>query len=540
MEDLDGMILATLRKLNCSFCDDVDALSLMGLNDIIEAMVRLLWACDSTNLDRLPNFKLPEQMTTRYKTATQIAKAIKELKIREEVGYQTLLYPNIYEIRQIFISLIEKLPKQAVIADDHKSPMDRLRSDIRDQIRVDLAAPKYPCYCRFLLRSKDPNKWNLKAHQPERCSFTTSTRSIDFRRRLCAALEDVETSNFNADDLTWSRTRSSTTASLNYRPMKPLIPVKPKLPPKPKARTSITESTANEKPSEDIELDRVLNENHELKLRLAELSEDLENIHFKLHSMENEAAETNSRLQKHDEKLIHILRNPEEQLPGLRSFIEQSAGRRCELEEKFNEWNAENVPRLEQLRQKRGLMVTDVVQTEMDAAIVQLKELINQQTHSLHKLQKQANRDHRSEIDHTERAKFLSRIQYLIKNINGQKREIERNYKSCKALEKERSHLNEVLDRSFTVVTKYLTSSTEQKMMCQLAYNQLIKMHSQRESIIRTWEEMLQLTQQTDELQDQIEVLKQQSVDSSLAQVLTDLERVRQENDEIRSRLQIK
>lgn len=43
-----------------------------------------------------------------------------DLGIREEVGYQTLLYPNVYEIRQIMISLIEKLPKQAIQADEHK------------------------------------------------------------------------------------------------------------------------------------------------------------------------------------------------------------------------------------------------------------------------------------------------------------------------------------------------------------------------------------------------------------------------------------
>lgn len=46
--------------------------------------------------------------------------SFKELGIREEVGYQTLLYPNIYEIRQILISLIEKLPKKTIATDDNR------------------------------------------------------------------------------------------------------------------------------------------------------------------------------------------------------------------------------------------------------------------------------------------------------------------------------------------------------------------------------------------------------------------------------------
>jgi hypothetical protein len=149
----------------------------LGLNDIVEATIRLLWACNPENKTRIPSHKLPQAMTTKYKTATNVANAIKELGIREDVGYQTLLYPNIYEIRQIFISLIEKLPKQAVITDVYKckfclifgrflsqclAPLDQLKQQIGNQIQADLKAPRYPCYCRYLTRASDKN-WHLKA-----------------------------------------------------------------------------------------------------------------------------------------------------------------------------------------------------------------------------------------------------------------------------------------------------------------------------------------------------------------------------------------
>lgn len=60
-----------------SFCNDVAALGLLGVDDIIEAITRLLWECDVKNKQTLPSIKLPQQITARYKSAASIAAAIK-------------------------------------------------------------------------------------------------------------------------------------------------------------------------------------------------------------------------------------------------------------------------------------------------------------------------------------------------------------------------------------------------------------------------------------------------------------------------------
>jgi hypothetical protein len=49
----------------------------MGQQDIVEAIVKLLWACKSENKERIPSEKLPHAMTVKYKAATTIANAIK-------------------------------------------------------------------------------------------------------------------------------------------------------------------------------------------------------------------------------------------------------------------------------------------------------------------------------------------------------------------------------------------------------------------------------------------------------------------------------
>lgn len=55
--------------------------------------------------------KLPQSMSLRLKTATNVADHIKELGYRNDMGYQTILYCNEHEIRKLFIFLIEKLPR---------------------------------------------------------------------------------------------------------------------------------------------------------------------------------------------------------------------------------------------------------------------------------------------------------------------------------------------------------------------------------------------------------------------------------------------
>jgi hypothetical protein len=56
--------------------------------------------------------------------------------------------------------------------------------------------------------------------------------------------------------------------------------------------------------------------------------------------------------------------------------------------------------------------------------------------------------------------------------------------------------------------------------------------------IIQAIQAIFTLNHASDEFQDQIELLMQQQIDASLEQVLTDLLRIRQENDEIRERMQ--
>jgi hypothetical protein len=62
-------------------------------------------------------------------------------------------------------------------------------------------------------------------------------------------------------------------------------------------------------------------------------------------------------------------------------------------------------------------------------------------------------------------------------------------------------------------------------------------MHGQCDMITQSIEAIFNLNNESDEFQDQVELLTQHQVDSALDQILSDLLRVKQENDEIRTRL---
>ncbi|KAI6175377.1 Coiled-coil domain-containing protein 22-like protein [Aphelenchoides bicaudatus] len=538
MEDLDGLIMDTLKKLDCSFCSDIDALGLMGQQDIVEAIVKLLWACKPENKERIQSASLPHAMTIKYKAATTIANAIKELGVREEVGYQTLLYPNIYEIRQIFISLIEKLPKQAIQADEHKSPLEQLKSRIGVQIQEDIKRPRYPCYCRFLTRASQPNKWNLKAHHSEMFNFSTANSS-DFRRRICSALEGSPANlDFSLDQLTFKQQMSG---GVPKRSKPPTMP-KPCLPPKPKPRTVKTDEEKTPEDENNIiaetNLQQLRKKDHELRLELEAHGEQLGGIHSQLHSMEADLELRQLEWKTKDEKLLQIIRDPETQFPHLQSFIDNAPDRRQLLENTLADWKTERLPELERLRQAAGLHLTQSQREEAQKMSEKLKRAISNQTHALHKLQKQANKVVETDMDNSERTKFLARIMYLVKSVNAQKEEIERSFLASTSLEKEHNQLSGNLSRTFMAVNTWLNANADSDPIVRKAHSSLVRMHEQCDSICQLINSMFILNQQADEFQDMIELLLQQQTDNALDQILEDLSRVREENNEIKQRLE--
>ncbi|GAB1601523.1 coiled-coil domain-containing protein 22 homolog [Argonauta hians] len=144
MEEVDKIIIHSLRTLKCVIGDDISNLQQFSTDLIVSATAKCLKAINN-GLD-LPN-KLPAGMSARYRIGTALAHHIQELGYQGEIGYQTFLYSNENDIRKILIFLIEKVPKENVGTTDQT--LDKsviLQRNIAAKIALQLKCAWTPGY----------------------------------------------------------------------------------------------------------------------------------------------------------------------------------------------------------------------------------------------------------------------------------------------------------------------------------------------------------------------------------------------------------
>jgi len=111
MEDIDRLIIRSLKKLNwlvrrciitlfdfhfSSFCLQAlpSSLEELGTKDVIEGIVRGLWAIDPRTMDTLPSFVLPPSTTGRFRLASSICSS---MKVHESLHLQRyLMYVSVH------------------------------------------------------------------------------------------------------------------------------------------------------------------------------------------------------------------------------------------------------------------------------------------------------------------------------------------------------------------------------------------------------------------------------------------------------------
>lgn len=104
----------------------------------------------SEEFEDLPR-NLPPGMAQRYAVTQKLAEAIKQAGFRGDVGYQTLLYANIVEVRRVLMFLVEKLPKEAdktgpII--DENDPIRKKEVELAQAIAMQQKSPWIPPYAR--------------------------------------------------------------------------------------------------------------------------------------------------------------------------------------------------------------------------------------------------------------------------------------------------------------------------------------------------------------------------------------------------------
>ncbi|XP_014674307.1 PREDICTED: coiled-coil domain-containing protein 22 homolog [Priapulus caudatus] len=221
MEEVDNIIIHSLRQIGCDVEDEVQSLRDFSTATVVEAAVKCLCVIDQ-KFDMSP--VLPPGMSARYRIGTSLAEACVEIGYKGEIGYQTFLYANETDVRKILIFLLEKIPKEsAATAEEPAGSSSALMSQaICNEIKRRLQLPMRPLrVCHGGLRLRDSltqshrqdysNTWPFHAvsvNLPEGVSDLTKPQSLEFGLSVidCESLgrckpEDVAPSVLEANAL---------------------------------------------------------------------------------------------------------------------------------------------------------------------------------------------------------------------------------------------------------------------------------------------------------------------------------------------------
>lgn len=152
MEEVDQIVLHTLRQIGCNF-EEVNSLREFTTDAAMEGVVRCLNLINNT-LEL--SHHIPPSMSGKYRLGSSLASACTDLGYKGEIGYQTFLYSNEIDLRKIFLFLFENLPKESEKA--LEEPLNKIAlilKEISSSLSRCINSPWLPIYCR-----NDPNNHN--------------------------------------------------------------------------------------------------------------------------------------------------------------------------------------------------------------------------------------------------------------------------------------------------------------------------------------------------------------------------------------------
>ncbi|MFH4976390.1 hypothetical protein AB6A40_003099 [Gnathostoma spinigerum] len=551
MNVVDRLIIDTLLQLDPSFFDYLphppETICDLETDKVYEAIVRLVWACDPATKLYIISSKLPNNMTGRFRCACSAVNAIKILGVRDEIGYQTILYGKGKELRNVLIGLIEKLPKRSVVVDGSKNATERLLKLLSNSATDD----EIPSILnKYLFINK--NSWKAPTNCCRRLPFHglsgnvfEALRHSDelycHRRLLCAI---IEANSLLSEAVSPSGDASLKTAALNWQNNLVMHAPRPKppLPAKPKRAVLVKKNRQDEKEVTNVNVPEV----NEYSGKLCGISEEVSYLQKAMEGVRKEISERTESIAKEeltlenmksssnaiDKRLWKLLEYPES-VTRLMKFIDESDERMEELE---REWLTARHELEEQLCGAR----TSYFSSNQDSSRQRLRDLNDSAAaieKSLEKKRKDLNKlkttAEKIEEPPLNRSAYTKHIFESVENIKRQQEGIEKVLAENLKIQKEVKSLSGKLDRTFTVVEERLYRDTQRDPSLQNAYRLLIKIHEECGWIFAAIEESGKLSREIDELDDQILIQQQKGIDASLEKMLNDWMEVKQENTQL-------
>ncbi|KAL4230380.1 Coiled-coil domain-containing protein 22 [Mactra antiquata] len=199
MEEVDNIILHSLRSIGCEIDEDVVSLKEFNTEAIVACSVRCIKTIHG-DVD-LPN-TLPSAMSAKFRMGTSLANHLQELGYRGDVGYQTFLYSSEADIRKIFMFLVDKLPKEVVeTTEEILGSSVLLQRNIANTLSRQLSSPWVPSSLKhkgIAWRGKPPT-WQREgtccSFHFHSCNVSAPEGSGDLSKKIPKALKSYYQTN---------------------------------------------------------------------------------------------------------------------------------------------------------------------------------------------------------------------------------------------------------------------------------------------------------------------------------------------------------
>ncbi|KAJ8726953.1 hypothetical protein PYW08_015350 [Mythimna loreyi] len=501
MEEVDSIILHFLRQLNVNISDDVKSMNELPVHTIIESASTCLSTINpSVKVTR----NLPSGISQRIEVASQIASMCKDLGYKNDVGYQTFLYHNECELRQVFMFLIERLPnegKQAPTSLPSANKKSLLKQDISNKIGEELKTIWIPPCCK-------PN-----------------TNKIG---------------DFSATDLTSASTQTTLSDDQVIEKLlkiKELSKTNLSVLPTQQQELHTEQQTIVEEPEIKHESNKSLKE---LKEMAIVLRQKLDTLESEKNVMEVEFSQAQKSFERADADLKNVHNildsigitdiDAEGAADGLIEKVQTNINSLHRQSEELTSRNLSMMVEIDKITNSMNLMESErsrcrKILTGLKESAKALKEehdkkvqLGNQLKESYGKLR-----------GGNKRSIYTKRILEIISNVDKQNMEIKKILDDTRQLQKEINTLEGQLDRCFSIADETLFRDAKKDDQAKKAYKLLALLHSECNTIVSLVNDTGTLARDIVDLEENIKTETAKRTEDTLRKIQLDLTKIQEE-----------
>ncbi|GMR62257.1 hypothetical protein PMAYCL1PPCAC_32452, partial [Pristionchus mayeri] len=528
-EELERHLRLHFDKLECSFIEEWAAaggdLASLTSAQCFEAVVRLLWRIRPSLRSRISSFLLPPSATARFRMASVVAEAAKEVGVREQVEFQHLLYGSGKDLSSLFIALLQLVPveghEEAEEEDSsfHSAHLRRARLLIAED---DLWVPEF---CRALKLKHDGRFWCPGENEPELFPHSLARplsavlESSRDPRELAAALYLEE------HDVKEKKEQSEATASSAVSPS--ASRAKPALPPKPSLKPPPVEDE-----SARLEREEAERELREAETALAESREMQAKIRSRRGRMAQERVVIEAELAAYDEKLMATLEDPVEARAKIEKFIDDREERAAKLETKWEKAREEKMEELRELREAvKSKSGHDSVHDRLRRARAEKERLATAREAYERRAEKLSRRVALiNDEDAVNRHAYVRKLMEVTGNLKKQREELHKVWRETDMVLKDIKWAEQAATRTFDLLEDAFYKNVNRSVKDERLYKNFVTMYNKCQLIVKEAENVGASKKRKEELVDQVDQTKNSAFLSQLSPMLEDFASIEEEN----------